>query len=395
MTASACGSAGSARSIAGIQAGTRRSGSRSIFPPATDIKLTYFEDKGPASIHLRWRTPDGTEEVVPTERLTPAESAPEARSPLPPYQNPILGNTGCADPGVYHEGDWYYLVCTGGRFRIRRSHDLIHWELTNHYILPQNQPSWSATDKYHWAPEIHRVRDDRVVAYFTAADGKGQRALGAAFASSPLGPFEVGSNPLLTNSIGVIDPNFFKDPDSGTNFLLWKVAGTAVGKPTPIYIRRLGPGGMGLVQGASATELIRNSPGTWEGTTTEAPWLIKRNGWYYLFYSGNFIDERYRVGVARSKNVLGPYTKHNGPILGNNKTWVGPGHQAVTTVDGIDYLVYHAWAVKADGTRDTSKGRLLMVDRIEWVNDWPQIGDNGTPSSGLLPGPGVDPDADP
>lgn len=357
------------------------------------IKLTYFEKTGPAHVTLRWRRPDGTDEVVPSELLRPAAADPTAPSPKPPYRNPVL-DTGCADPGVLQVGDWYYLACTGGRFRIRRSHDLIHWHLTDSYILPAGGAPWSATSKYRWAPEIHQIGDG-FVAYFVSADGGGQRAIGAAPADDPLGPYTMEGKPLLTGSIGVIDPNFFRTK-GGNNYLLWKVAGTSVGQPTPIYIRKLGPRGLGFASGSKAIELIRNDPSSWEGSTTEAPWLIAHGGMYYLFYSGNAIDARYRVGVARASNLTGPYTKLGHPILGNNKTWVGPGHNAIAQVGGMDYIIYHAWPTKADGTRDTSRGRLLMVDRIHWgQSGWPSIGDDGTPSATLQPAPGADPDADP
>jgi GH43 family beta-xylosidase len=352
------------------------------------IKLTYFEQTGPARVTLRWRHPDGVEEVIPTAQLWADASGSETPSPAPPYQNPVMSQS-CADPGVLHKDGWYYAVCTGGRFRIKRSRDLVIWQETDSYILPEGGPSWSASDSYRWAPELHPV-GDTIVAYFTAADGDGQRAIGAAVADSPLGHYTVGSAPLLTNPIGVIDPSFFRD-DSGKQYLLWKLAGNSSGQPTPIYLRELRADGLAFAPGSSAVELIRNDPSTFEGAVTEAPWLVKHDGTYYLFYSGNYIDENYRVGVARASAVKGPYSKHSGPILGNNATWVGPGHGAVTHAGDSDYFVYHAW--HNDGSGGTgSGGRLLMVDRIRWKSDgWPAIG-GGSPGTGLMARPTGDPD---
>ena len=351
------------------------------------IKLTYYEQTGAAHVTLRWRDPDGAEEVIPTEQLWPDASGADSPSPAPPYQNPVMQSS-CADPGVLALDDWYYAVCTGGRFRIKRSRDLVIWQETDSYILPESGPSWSANGLYRWAPELHRV-GNTVVAYFTAADGNGQRAIGAAVADSPLGHYTVGSAPLVTNSIGVIDPSFFKD-DNGKQYLLWKLAGNSSGQPTPIYLRELRGDGLGFASGSSAVELIRNNPSTWEGAVTEAPWLVEHDGIYYLFYSGNYIDEDYRVGVARASSLKGPYTKHSGPILGNNVTWVGPGHGAVTHAGDHDYFVYHAWP--NNGSGGTSGSRLLMVDRITWKSDgWPAIGD-GSPGDSLWERPTGDPD---
>jgi arabinan endo-1,5-alpha-L-arabinosidase len=353
------------------------------------IKLIYFEATGAARVTLRWRDPDGNEAVVPSAQLWADTGGDDRPSPAPPYQNPVLDRS-CADPGVLAAGGWYYLACTGGRFRIKRSRDLVIWSETDSTILPEGGPSWSANDMYRWAPELHRV-GDTFVAYFTAADSTGQRAIGAAVADTPLGPYTVGSAPLLTDPIGVIDPSFFRD-DDGKQYLLWKLAGNSVGQPTPIYIRELRADGLGFASGSSKVELIRNDPNSFEGPVTEAPWLFEREGTYYLFYSGNYIDARYRVGVARATSVKGPYVKHEGPILGNNATWVGPGHGAVTQAGGADYFVYHAWPTTASGGIDESRGRLLLVDRIRWsASGWPVIGE-GTPGTGLQSRPTGDPD---
>src|SRR6185436_11429636 len=53
----------------------------------------------------------------------------------------------------------------------------------------------------------------------------------------------------------------------------------------------------------------------WEGKTVEAPWVIKRGSWYYMFYSGNYYcNHLYAVGVARAKDPFGHWEKHDGPI---------------------------------------------------------------------------------
>ncbi|MFT3695737.1 MAG: family 43 glycosylhydrolase [Kofleriaceae bacterium] len=351
----------------------------------TTIKLTYYHRTGDAHVRLRWRRPDGTEELVPLHPAAPQTLA----SPPPPYTNSV-DLSGCADPGALAVDGTYYLACTGGRFRIHTSRDLVTWKLTDSYILPAGGPTWSSTTDYRWAPEIHPV-GNHYVAYFTSADDTGQRAIGLATADSPLGPYTLQAAPLVTNPIGVIDPTFFAD-DDGKQYLIWKVAGNSSGKPTPIMMRELNAAGTAFTAGSTAIELIRNDPSTFEGPVTEAPWMLKRNGTYYLFYSGNTIDENYRVGVARAAVVTGPYTKHSGPILGNTTEWLGPGHNSSVQIDGIDYLVYHAWRATPAGALDTDLGRVLMIDRIDWVDGWPQIDGNGKPSMTPRPRPGLDPD---
>ena len=48
----------------------------------------------------------------------------------------------------------------------------------------------------------------------------------------------------------------------------------------------------------------------------EAPWIIYREPFYYLFYSTSFyFNPHYNVKVARSLHVTGPYHKHPGYVL--------------------------------------------------------------------------------
>lgn len=107
--------------------------------------------------------------------------------------------------------------------------------------------------------------------------------------------------------------------------------------------------------------------------------MTKRDGTYYLFYSGNVYDHRYRTGVARSSSVTGPFEKHGAPTLTNNGRWVGPGHGSVLLLDDEHVFVYHAWPALPDGTHDTAKGRHVLVDRVRWEGGWPAISD-GTAS---------------
>ncbi|HEY8141178.1 MAG TPA: family 43 glycosylhydrolase [Kofleriaceae bacterium] len=294
----------------------------------------------------------------------------------PTYVNPAVGFN-CPDPGVLNDDGRFYMVCTGGRFPIRVSDNLILWEDTGAAILPGGSAAWSANGGRNWAPEIHRV-GDRYVAYFTAVNGADVLSIGAAWADSPLGPYTDRGGPLVEDPQGVIDATYFRDPDDGAHYLLYKIDGNAHGQPTPILIRKLAADGLSFA--GAPVEILRNDSGSWEGGVVEAPWLVKRNGTYYLFYSGNVYDGRYRTGVARSDSLVGPYQKHGAPILANDDTWMGPGHGSVVSVNGGDLFVYHAWRV-SDG-----KGRFVLVDLIDWVDGWPAIND-GTPSDDYMPWP--------
>jgi beta-xylosidase len=133
--------------------------------------------------------------------------------------------------------------------------------------------------------------------------------------------------------------------------------------------------------------VLVNDGGTWEGGVVEAPWVVKRDGRYFMFYSGNVYDHRYRTGVARATSLTGPWEKKGAPILENNAAWGGPGHGSVGRAGALDYFTYHAWQNAGNGTAVSAKGRMVLVDRITWKDGWPSIA-NGSPSTGAQPWPG-------
>lgn len=178
----------------------------------------------------------------------------------------------------------------------------------------------------------------------------------------------------------------------GKNYLVWKTDGNAVGQPTPIRIAELTTNGTSLIPGQnwSNTQLI-TSDLPWEHGITEGPWIVNYNNAYYLFYSGSgYYDGSYAVGVARSLNITGPYTKLGLPILKNSTNPVkfeGPGHCSVLqTKDQQNWvIVYHAW-------RGSDRSfRVMLLDTMNWntmVNGtvWPSVG-QGYPSTDPEPIP--------
>jgi beta-xylosidase len=268
----------------------------------------------------------------------------------------------------------------------------VSWTDTGATLLPTGQPAWAANGFRNWAPELHWV-DDRAVAWYTSANGSDTLSIGVTAATIPgnagiLGPYADLGIPLVEHPDGVIDANFFED-DDGSRWLTYKIDGNAYGRPTPVFVRQLAPDGLSFEVGSVPVQILVNDPATWEGGVVEATWLIHRNGWYYLFYSGNVYDWRYRTGVARAASVLGPYEKRGEPILANNERWVGPGHGSVVAVGDQDYFVYHAWTNDGAGFELAGAGRQVLVDRIDWVDDWPVIHD-GTPSRTPQPWPGAE-----
>ena len=298
------------------------------------------------------------------------------------YQNPVL-SAGCADPGVIYDGGQHIAAYTSGgaanAFPIKTSPDLVHWTSAGSIFPSAQKPSWASGD--YWAPEIHRV-GNQYVAYYTARHVNGRLSIGAATAPSALAPFTDIGQPLVHDaSMGMIDATQFQAP-GGTRYLVWKADGNAVGQPTPIYGQALSANGISLV-GARAT-LITNNLG-WEGGVVEAPWVVYRSGYFYLFYSGNaYYNGTYAVGVARATSPLGPYQKAAAPILTTNATWVGPGHcSVVDTPAGNTVMVYHAW--QAGHVNGPGDQRLMLVDSVVWRGGWPTVPEAPSVSSRPTP----------
>lgn len=314
------------------------------------------------------------------------------------YRNPVVEDN-CPDPSVVRldEGGapTFYMVCTSNfnaltdKFPIRRSPDLVHWERVGFVFLKDQRPTWARAD--FWAPEIDRV-GDHFVAYFAARDETGHLVLGAAVADRPEGPYKDLGKPFLREDFGgVIDPHYFEDED-GRSYLYWKEDRNALVPPeaTPIVVQELSTDGLHF-KGPRTSVLTSDKP--WEGGVVEGPWVMRRDGTYYLFYSGNtFNSERYATGVARAPSPLGPFEKLPAPIVHSNPLWIGPGHGAVVRAGNDDWYVYAAWQ---PGRIDISWDRPLyprmaLLDRLTWDQGWPRI-QGGTPSTEPQPVPQTKP----
>src|SRR3546814_9534935 len=101
-------------------------------------------------------------------------------------------------------------------------------------------------------------------------------------------------------AVTVLDPTFFRD-DDGRQYLYWK-ADAGHGDPAgPICVQELTPNGLDLV--GDRWEVARNDL-PWEGRLIEGPSVLKRDGYYYLFYSGGeFNTPDYAVGDQTSRRL--------------------------------------------------------------------------------------------
>jgi beta-xylosidase len=299
------------------------------------------------------------------------------------YSNPVEAGD-FPDPSVTRVGQDFYASATtsewGPEFPILHSRDLVNWEVIG--AVFQRRPVW-ATGSF-WAPEISQYRG-RFFVYYVGRKKGGPLCVAVATAARPQGPY-ADHGPLVCQEVGSIDP-FPATDENGARYLLWKEDGNSVSRPTPIWAQRLSEDGTRLV--GERRELIHNDQ-PWEkhptlpfGNLVEGPSVVRRNGWFYLFYSGNFCCGRecdYALGVARSRRLLGPWEKNpRNPILAGNDAWKCPGHGTVIEdARGRYFLLYHAYQPKDF----VYVGRQALLDEVKWGADgWPTINEGRGPSA--------------
>lgn len=274
-----------------------------------------------------------------------------------------------ADPFVLRVGNRYYAYATQVgdiNVQVMTSPDLERWEHLGD-ALP-SLPAWAAPGRT-WAPVV-LARDHGHVLYYTVREPSSDRqAISAAVSERPQGPFvDRRSGPLVfqLDRGGSIDPSPFVDAD-GTPYLLWKSDDNALQRPSSLWGQRLSDDGLSLL--GEPTELLRHDR-SWERPLVEAPSMVRHEGTYYLFYSGNWWESNhYAVGYATAPAPLGPFRKatRRGAWLVAGTDGVGPGGQEFfTDTEGALRMAYHAWT---PGTVGYGRGgaRSLRIARVTFA----------------------------
>jgi arabinan endo-1,5-alpha-L-arabinosidase len=299
---------------------------------------------------------------------------------------PLSGSTKRVhDPVIIKEGGTYYLFSTGAGIPVRTSSDLLNWNLAFPASVFANTSDWISekipNQNDVWAPDISFYGGKYHLYYSVSTFGENRSVIGLA-TTPTLNPEDeafgwTDAGLVLESShsddYNCIDPNLILDT-SGTSWLafgsFWsgiklRKLDAATGKPSDedrtLY--------------ALAT---RPEP----PHAVEAPFIVYREPYYYLFVSFDFCcrgaESSYRVMVGRSETVTGPYRDRDGVSLleggGTQVTfpterWRGPGHNAVVQVDDTTFIVHHAYDAENAGVS------ALRIAPLVWDADgWPAIG---------------------
>lgn len=268
------------------------------------------------------------------------------------YTNPVCEG---ADPFVlFHEGK-YYLYSTTSEdkgYIIRVSDDLINWRDEGFCLEKKDVLG----EKGFWAPEVMYHNNLFYMAY--TADWH----IGIAVSASPLGPFKQTEKKWVCDS-PAIDGHFFKD-DDGKIYLYY--VHMANGFNNHIFVAQMNEELDGIIE--ETERLIIKPEEDWEvrekAKTAEGPFVLKKDGKYYLTYSVNdFRSVYYSIGCAVSDSPLGPFKKLKGnPILKRNEWVNGTGHHSFTyNKNGELICVYHTHK-----SPSTVLPRMVCIDKAEF-----------------------------
>src|SRR6187399_1949934 len=223
-------------------------------------------------------------------------------------QNPIIKHIFTADPApiVYHDTVFLYtghdtasVTATNYKmpdWHVFSSTDMVNWKDYGALLSPTTF-SWATGDAYAAQCIERNGRFYWFVSTFHKKDSisGGGAAIGVAVSDRPTGPFVDAIGKALTiNEMTTdmkygwddIDPTVFID-DDGQAYLFW-------GNTTLHYVK-LKENMIEMDGPFKKIELPK---------FTEAPWVHKRNGWYYLSYAYEFPE---KIAYAMSRNINGPW----------------------------------------------------------------------------------------
>ena len=297
----------------------------------------------------------------------------------------VTTNPNAHDPVLAKEGDWYYLFTTGGG--VIKSKDLVTWENDGNVFGPGEFPAWPrehGLGSGYWAPDIIFHNGEWHLTYAVSAFAKNTSVIGHATnktldRNSP--DYKWVDKGMLVESVpfrdmwNAIDPNVVID-ENGDPWLdfgsFWN--GMKLVKLTKDMNALAEPQEWRTVCARERAFFLEdNDPG--DGAV-EAPFIFKKNGWYYLLVSYDYccrsLNSDYKIVVGRSRDVKGPYldkegkslTRGGGTVIASSSDdYVAIGHCGAYTIDGEDILVAHAYTIADNGA---SK---LFVGNLVWDND--------------------------
>lgn len=303
----------------------------------------------------------------------PTTVAPGTAARLAATIDPLSGDTRAHDPSVWVGAGGWWVFATGPGLQRLHSDDGTTWKRLPPVFGPGRTPAWwaQAVPSHKgvdvWAPKLFELDGRFHAMYSISSFGKNTSAIGLVSADSPDSADWRDDGVVVQSHAGddfnAIDPDVFVDPATRRVWMtygsFWR--GIRVTELDRATLRPIGE-----------TRFIADHRGG-----IEAPTLVKRGDFWYLFVSWDFccrgVDSTYNIRVGRATSPLGPFTDRAGDemlqghaelIEESGPRWKGPGHQDVVG----DLLVRHAYDAQDGGVPH------LRVSTLHWSADgWPSL----------------------
>ncbi len=351
------------------------------------------------------------------------------------------GSANTHDPSIIKEGNIYYAFSTDANYgvlaqkgiHIRKSTDLVKWDFVGtaldltsvniQYDYIGYNENGQQIDAF-WAPDIVKRGNEFWLYYSLSIANQRTSIMAVAKSRNITGPYIFDRELLRTHqAVGgtpnAIDPAVFIEETNGVERMWMSYGSWSAG----IYITELNPETGYLLTSQTLVPMVLNvygtTPGTRENvtkhvpassddpafgtrilsiTTSEAPYIMKENGYYYLFVTnGVDLTYDYDARVFRARNITGPYidAKGNAALIpttyqsfrgyGNKVTiahqfnyvsddilykrgYSGLGHSTAFFDNGQWFFASHYRGTFMDRHRF-----FLGIWKMHFVNDWPVI----------------------
>ncbi|MEJ8748719.1 glycoside hydrolase 43 family protein [Phocaeicola sp. ICN-14070] len=275
------------------------------------------------------------------------------------YRNPVL-HADYSDPDVCAVGEDYFLTassfnCTPG-LPILHSKDLVNWKIVN-YALKKVEPVEYYNEARHgkgvWAPSI-RFHEGVFYIYWGDPDF-------GIFMVKTRDPYGEWDKPVLVKAgKGMIDPCPLWD-DDGRVYLAHAWAGSRAKFNSVLTVCEMNKEGTAVI--SDPVLVFDGNDGV--NHTIEGAKFYKRNGFYYLFAPAGGVVSGWQL-VMRSKDVYGPYEARI--VMAQGKTDINGPHQG----GWVDTPAGESWFLHFQDKG--AYGRVLHLNPMKWINDWPIIG---------------------
>lgn len=292
------------------------------------------------------------------------------------------------DPVIIKQDSTYYIFSTGFGVSMFSSIDLQSWKIEKPVF--STPPQWAietiAGYKGHtWAPDISFFNGQYYLYYSVSAFGKNTSCIGVATnktLNTADSTYRWVDHGMVIQSVpgetdwNAIDGNLITD-NNGVPYLSF---GSFWGG---LKLVKLSPDGLSTAEDIHTIPTIatrRVNADDKRENSIEAPFIYKKDDYYYLFASVDFCcrgeKSTYKMIIGRSITIDGPYIDKDGKLMNEgggslflqgNDRWAGVGHNGVANIDGKDIIVFH-------GYDRNEKGRSkLIIKELNWIDGWPKV----------------------